>query len=393
MAYPTPITAAPHAYKYPSSTRPRGRLCLVSLANLNRLAPSPQDFRACAGDISQQSATFPSAAPVSPAQNRRVSDLIQGTGFSTPALSQRSPSSGTTMQRHHANSAPSSTVSLAGQHSAVPRFLDSSFGSPQQHFDMLHMDSMPGTSPQKDLGSSFVLTSCSLGMEFLNDLEMVSSVGHSELQGDLASAYHPDLVSYSSGQHSMSSTDMTISPSDLHYSMPPSAATDFQPTPDTEAFDSPQAIYSGNPSPDFYTLDSPAVNDNLDQDVAAPLGKWFPDLPGTNDVEVPIAKPALTKTVAMSRKDSSQSSGKSPRGSRSSLTSGITKPKKRQGKLKEMNVDPNDPSSYKRCRNTLAARNSRARRQQRMEDLEQECVKWKKIAYDLGYQGDENEED
>ncbi|KAI4256895.1 MAG: hypothetical protein LQ352_001895 [Teloschistes flavicans] len=320
MAYPTPTIAASHAYKYPTSTTgPRGRFCSVPFANFNRFAPSSQDFRACAGDISQQPANFPSAASVSPPQNRRVSDLIQDSNY-------------------------------------------------------------------------------------WDDSAMYSYNAHSQSNGNFLDGSSSSLASYSSTDHGVSPATLTVTPNDLF--LTPST---FQHTPDSDIFDSPAPLYSNNVSPNFAIQDSPADYGSFDFDANAATKNFFPALPGNDDMQAPPPRPAtiddmqsplvnsaaMKVSTSMSRTASYQSPVKSPRGPRPSLSSGITKakPKKRQGKLKDMVVNPDDPTSFKRCRNTLAARNSRARRQQRMEDLEEQVSKWKARAINLGWQDADDEED
>ncbi|KAL9585865.1 MAG: hypothetical protein Q9212_001267 [Teloschistes hypoglaucus] len=290
----------------------------------------------------QQPANFPSAASVSPPQNRRVSNLIQGTGYSIPANSQRSTSTGIIMSSHrqHAYSDPSPTGNLASHGQTFP-----------------------------------------------------------QLQAINMKPVHWDHYMYDSSFASLDPTasPTTVTPIDLFLNTP----STFQPTPESDNFDSPGAIYSNDTSPFFTVQESPA-DYSLNYDAGVAPKNMFPELPGTN-VQAPSTEPAtidntqlphVNSAAAMSRKASGQSPDKSPRGSRLLLSSGIKKPKpkKRQGKLKEMIVSAADPASEKRCRNTLAARNSRARKAQRMEALEVQSAKWKRRCFESGWQGDDDDE-
>ncbi|KAI4107977.1 MAG: hypothetical protein L6R37_001259 [Teloschistes peruensis] len=293
------------------------------------------------------------------------------------ANSQRSSSTGNTVHpsRDHAYSAPSSMVNLASQRQAFPQFADLDMDSFPPSSDMPHLDTMQGSFHRTNSSPSCALTSrASDPLPWDNYI------------------FDP---SYSSMDHTASPA--TVTPIDLLLSTP----STFQPTPDSDNFDSPGPLYSNDVSPCFVVQESPA-DYSLNFDAHAAPQNMFPDLPGT-DVQAPSTKPAtiddtqlpLVKSAAvMSRKASGQSPGKSPRGSRPSLASGVkkAKPKKRQGRLKEMVVNEDDPASSKRCRNTLAARNSRARRQHRLEAVERQSVKWKQRCYALGFQGEDDDE-
>lgn len=355
---------------------------------------------------SQQPANFPSAASVSPPQNRRVSDLIQGTGFTTPANSQRSTSTGNIMHhsRHHANSAPSSMINLPGQRPTVAHFPHSDVSSFHQSSEMPRPDVMQGSASRGHSSPSSVLTSCASDSNYWDDSAMYSYNAHSQSNGNFLDGSSSSLASYSSTDHGVSPATLTVTPNDLF--LTPST---FQHTPDSDIFDSPAPLYSNNVSPNFAIQDSPADYGSFDFDANAATKNFFPALPGNDDMQAPPPRPAtiddmqsplvnsaaMKVSTSMSRTASYQSPVKSPRGPRPSLSSGITKakPKKRQGKLKDMVVNPDDPTSFKRCRNTLAARNSRARRQQRMEDLEEQVSKWKARAINLGWQDADDEED
>ncbi|KAI4204076.1 MAG: hypothetical protein LQ350_001469 [Teloschistes chrysophthalmus] len=189
----------------------------------------------------------------------------------------------------------------------------------------------------------------------------------------------------------------TVTPIDLLINTP----STFQPTPDSDNFDSPGPLYSNDTSP-FFTMQESPADYTLNFDASAAPKNMFPELPGY-DVQAPSTNPAtigdtqvplVNSAAAMSHKATGQSPGKSPRGSRSSLSSGVKKPKpkKRQGKLKEMFCVDGDVAGEKRCRNTLAARNSRARKAHKMDTLGVQAAKWKRRCFELGWTGEDDDE-
>ncbi|KAL8712301.1 MAG: hypothetical protein Q9220_003452 [cf. Caloplaca sp. 1 TL-2023] len=163
-------------------------------------------------------------------------------------------------------------------------------------------------------------------------------------------------------------------------------------TPFTEWTESPlSARWSHEPSP-AWTEDQ--YHDNIE-----PLQFFGPlpgdPLPGDEIIkEVPTVESAVKKPAAPTRKGSSpnKSPGKSPRSSRPSLTSGITKKKQSNRPLPDIIIDPNDPKDVKRGRNTLAARGSRARKEERVLALIAECNLWKARAFEAGYREPEEEQ-
>ncbi|KAL8730599.1 MAG: hypothetical protein Q9181_004598 [Wetmoreana brouardii] len=299
------------------------------------------------------------------------------------------------MQHHlgHAHSAPSSTTSLAGYRPPVPRFSEPTMGtiSHNQAFDITALDTRGSSRAHPNLPT--LLTGRAADMDpSLNDFSLGSMSGL-EMAGSPFSVHPPDshppsIPDHPSMDRTLSmSTDLTMSPYDMHNSTPASGAMTHRSTPQTDYIDTPytpSVYFSNGPSPAWQLHDSPALNDNLDFDPNV-SGMMFPDLPEPNDKQLTAPEPASTKAVPMSRKGSSPN--KSPRTSRPSVTSGITKStKKRKGPLKDIVVDPDDPKSLKRSRNTLAARNSRARRQERFDALAEECETWRQRALDLGWQ-------
>ncbi|KAL9057960.1 MAG: hypothetical protein Q9206_002136 [Seirophora lacunosa] len=173
-----------------------------------------------------------------------------------------------------------------------------------------------------------------------------------------------------------------------------------QSTPQTDLYDSPYA-FSQKTSPNWPSTESPyAVFNSTDFD-ELPLGRqMFPDLDGQDNEE--IIPTSIEKTpVPASRKGSSP--GKASSNVRLSLINGINKTKKRKEPLPEIELKSNDPKEVKKARNTLAARKSRDRKEERTKLLVEECEKradeaealrqeletWKDRAYRAGWQPDD----
>ncbi|KAL8818494.1 MAG: hypothetical protein Q9191_007929, partial [Dirinaria sp. TL-2023a] len=176
-------------------------------------------------------------------------------------------------------------------------------------------------------------------------------------------------------------TISTVSPTEI-MSAPPSAVTTNLTTPDFGFDDSPFGAFSTDTSPVWINDDATLPQSDLGVD----NGVLFPDLPSLGDTfaqahaqstgQSPTpTSPARPVAPPMSRKASST---KMSRDSNLSSTSGITKRKSRTEPLPPIVVeDPNDTVAVKRARNTAAARKSRKKREQHMNDLEAENEKLK----------------
>lgn len=204
--------------------------------------------------------------------------------------------------------------------------------------------------------------------------------GHFEPINDPAPAQMPNL--------------QTVSPKDLmvdSMSAPPSGAFTDLTTPGTSAFDSPYMANSTETSPLF-----------AEESFADDPDKW-PSLFDPIEAETNIgpvshfaaASPSPTNTAPiMSRNDSSpgQSSTRSSHQGRHSIASGVM-PKRRDKPLPAINIeDPTDTVAVKRARNTMAARKSREKRVERVEQLvnqvtqlEAEVEHWRNIAISRGH--------
>lgn len=203
-------------------------------------------------------------------------------------------------------------------------------------------------------------------------------------------------------EHSSSTESQTISPADMHHVSPESVLLTYQSTPQTPFLDdSPygQVCYSTGPSPAcLFSDDSPAIEDSLEFNHNVDTANFFQPLSdfGPSKEEITVSEPsepAKKESVSMSRKGSSP--GKGSPSSRLSLSSGITKKKKRSSRpLPDIEVDLNDPADVKKRRNTLAARKSRNKKEEQKEALMELCAIWKRQAYARGYRpNDEQEEE
>jgi hypothetical protein len=129
----------------------------------------------------------------------------------------------------------------------------------------------------------------------------------------------------------------------------------------------------------------------------------FPPLPGA---ESTAAAPAMQRNYSQTsmNEGSSSNSSPAPNGSkkperptsmhRHSASVGVTKPRRRGGALKEIVIDPNDKQAAKRARNTLAARESRSRKQMHIEHMQGEIEKREALLSEMrvelaarGYEG------
>ncbi|KAI4194498.1 MAG: hypothetical protein LQ348_002630 [Seirophora lacunosa] len=350
----------------------------------------------------QQPTISSTASAVSPMQNRRVSDIIQATGLSTLAHPPRSPSNGQTMRsnRHNLPSAPSwTTPSPALSRPPVPRFSQSTGDIPQQP----DMTLFEGTAFRCSLVSLLSLTSFpSDELSMWGENPFGPPAGFDMTGTSVDGAYiDPFPQSPLPMAHSLSAESQTISPADMHKPSPStSGVMTCQSTPQTDLYDSPYA-FSQKTSPNWPSTESPyAVFNSTDFD-ELPLGRqMFPDLDGQDNEE--IIPTSIEKTpVPASRKGSSP--GKASSNVRLSLINGINKTKKRKEPLPEIELKSNDPKEVKKARNTLAARKSRDRKEERTKLLVEECEKradeaealrqeletWKDRAYRAGWQPDD----
>lgn len=179
-------------------------------------------------------------------------------------------------------------------------------------------------------------------------------------------------------------------------------------------------LSSAPPSTAFTNLTSPSINESpyLDSYDTSPLfqqdadmssnSTWYSLFPSDDKTACDPAPadniPALEEQTGATPLESpqplvmdtyrrkSESKSNSPVMCHSSV-SGVVKSRRRKGPLPPITVqDPSDKVAIKRARNTLAARESRARKyehvqtlEKRIAEIESERDEWKKIALSLGY--------
>ncbi|KAL8739942.1 MAG: hypothetical protein Q9190_007302, partial [Brigantiaea leucoxantha] len=398
--HPTPITTTPFGQNpetdfvlYPSAPPPSPARRNIELVRATsgtvpnqQLLGSPLHGKQ---QLLRQNSTH-QVSSASPVQNPRVSDLIQATGHVNPlSSSQRfSPTGQHTQQQFYASSAPSSSTSLAQQppRPPVPLFSSNSTGN-MQHSTMASLDFSEGSSPRRStLSHPLALThpQPDLDPQLLegilvdDDSPFSDTYDYSDFGG----------ANFAAMNHTLGPSIQTVSPQDLEndLSAPASSTlTNFE-TPATTVDDSPHVYYSNDTSPAF---EAENISDRF----------WPPLFPGDDTIQSSLSRAlnmdnsAPAKSVKMTRQGSSpgmSSSRGSPKG-RQPSNGGITK-KRRSGPLPPIVPDPNDPASLKRCRNTAAARTSRAKKAARFDEIELRCEHleekaemWRQRALNLGY--------
>lgn len=170
----------------------------------------------------------------------------------------------------------------------------------------------------------------------------------------------------------------TISPQDLMIDdwAPDSTPSSFLETPGTTEFDSPNTFIANSTDP------SPFMDHTLDFSIGSEPMNHFASLDDIEQMQaaaLPNAQgfqsSADTAAVPMSRDASS--------GSKRPAKADARVSKRSRGPLPPIKVeDENDTVAVKRCRNTLAARKSRAKRQAHVEELEAEV---ERLTRDLEY--------
>ncbi|RYO79096.1 hypothetical protein DL766_003270 [Monosporascus sp. MC13-8B] len=339
--------------------------------NVNRTVSSPAPSSAAAfGSLNingRRRSSHNQADSASPnLQNQRVAQIIQATGhqISSSAFTNRfkSPVQNQSQQFCASFSAPSSTAAVNQQNRPprppVPLFTEG-IGNQQ-------------TATKMDLHDA-------LNMDDFPPLE----------GGASTTAYSsPGIPAYDMTASSASSTNLgTVSPQDLF--------RDFTSAPNSTTLTNLTSPSLYNESPAFDSLDvSPAFDVG---DFGSNTDPWFPLFPPDNTaVSIAAAdqSPAQqTEELEVVEKPPRRKSSNSPTTShgRHSSVSGVNS-RRRDKPLPPIIVDdPSDTVAMKRARNTLAARKSRERKAQRLEDLEEKIMKleqerdhWKRIALGRG---------
>ncbi|KAF2272106.1 uncharacterized protein EI97DRAFT_437283 [Westerdykella ornata] len=218
----------------------------------------------------------------------------------------------------------------------------------------------------------------------------------SDLSTDMTASPYTTFSSRSFSSETM----QTVSPQEIFGdslgSAPPSTAMTNITTPDM------------NESPLFYT-DSYTTSPMFQSESVPTQNDWYSLFPEQELIQParpspPAATPELERTESsesMARTSSSDSHVilDNPLHRRKSSVNGSPVPgsvnksrRRREGPLPPIKVDPNDPVALKRARNTLAARESRQRKHDHVQNLERQISeltserdKWKTIALSLGY--------
>jgi hypothetical protein len=217
--------------------------------------------------------------------------------------------------------------------------------------------------PAMDLNTSFEsYTSSGFGSTSLND----------DLEDFTASPlFGAEDLSFNAGT-TVSST--TVSPHDLsltsdyHGSAPASAAMTNLTTPDMGGVEMSPFNQSYDASPLFTGTEEFNANP-----------EWYSLFP-ESDAAATVA-PSMERNISQtsgtgsgSNSNSPMPNGKKPErpsaSHRHSLSTGVSKPRRRTGPMKDIVIDPTDKKAYKRAKNTLAARESRGRKAQHMEYME-----------------------
>ncbi|KAF7906837.1 hypothetical protein EAF00_001115 [Botryotinia globosa] len=309
----------------------------------------------------RHSSHLASASPLP--QNQRVAAIIQSTGHSSnSAFTHRFTSPAQPVQHQHFYaSAPVSPAPLQQPQRSrpqVPLFSQSSGSIPRtpnmafQDMDLFGDEFTPfegGSSTQNSYSSAFSSPAIPTMYDPINNLSSSSSTTNMSF---------------------VSPRDLSLRDTFATASAPNSAAFTNLTTPSTY-----------NESPAFEYQDSPFVGqDGLDDNPTVQSGDpWFSLFPDAENFEQANAtnSPLLVEEeleVAEqlnAKKDPRRKSGSAT--SPMSATSGIRKPSKALPPI--IVEDSNDTVAMKRARNTLAARKSRQRKMQRMEELEDEITR------------------
>ncbi|KAL8654275.1 MAG: hypothetical protein Q9226_003501 [Calogaya cf. arnoldii] len=218
-------------------------------------------------------------------------------------------------------------------------------------------------------------------------------LGDQTTQGQMEALEQMHLMRMSSS--SSAETPLTVSPDQLQLSGPSSGYLGHEYTPLTSYTDSPaghSVAYSNQNSP---------FDNAVDSDGFAPMN-MFPDLGQTGPLESStdqsfvVQKPRAKSTVAKARANSSAAN--SPGSPLSKIIGGRVRkaPRKVLGPIE---VDPNDPYSVKKGKNTQSARDSRAKKERekaaletevidlstRVEELQAQVQVWRQRAIDGGW--------
>jgi hypothetical protein len=330
--------------------------------------------------------------PTSPSlQNQRVASIIQATGHqaTSSAFTNRFSSPAQNQHQFYASSAPSSSVALNLQkpnrpvRPPVPLFSQST-GNIQRGKMNIQGKHLPVLLPPH---------ARSRGSHPASDLdldEFTAFEGGASTTGYSSPAL-PSVFDFSASASSSTNNMGTVSPQDLLVHDP------FMSAPNSTALTALTSPSIYNESPDFgdvYDVSPSFGSGDFD---AGSTDAWFPLFPQSNPRPDVTQKPASaeqspsTKSedleVASALGHRRKSSATSPPSSRPSSVAGVNS-RRRDKPLPPIIVeDPSDTIAMKRARNTLAARKSRERKAQRLDELEEKISKltaerdhWKNLA-------------
>ncbi|CAG8958753.1 hypothetical protein HYFRA_00011597 [Hymenoscyphus fraxineus] len=346
--------------------------------------------------------TIPSAQPTNATRsrsglcsvrdsNQRVAAIIQSTGHSISTSNLTNRFSPAQNHNFYASSAPNSSASLQSQHRPtrppVPLFSQSTGNIPQTP----NM-AMQGIYYSRPVAANFRDSQSHPDMDLFD--EFTAFEGGASTQGhNFNSAYSspavPTIYDPTMNLSSSSSTNMgTVSPQDLV------VRDSFASAPNSTAFTNLTSPSTYNDSPDYnenFEV-SPFVADN---DHVVMGDAWYPLFPQDNENQTKVPESPLLPEEELQVAEHLRSNltgrrrpgtGSSPIGAHSAI-SGVNARKQNKPLPPIVVDDPNDTVAMKRARNTLAARKSRQRKNQKIEDMEDEIAKitaerdhWKAIA-------------
>ena len=172
-------------------------------------------------------------------------------------------------------------------------------------------------------------------------------------------AYESSMFEAVNASAHVSVNPQTVSPKDIFMdptSAPPSAATTYLSTPGTFSIESPFVAHSTDTSPMFA--------DDLDEGADT----WSTLFPTESTVHQIVD--AVVPSMSRNQSSPGQSSSRGSHQGRHSSFSGVNA-KKRDKPLPPITIeDPSDVVAVKRARNTAAARKSRQKKMERVEELE-----------------------
>ncbi|KAI1758056.1 hypothetical protein F4782DRAFT_544433 [Xylaria castorea] len=317
-------------------------------------------------------------------QNQRIQQIIQATGpsYSPPALTNRFNSfaqNSSQQQQFYASLSASSSPAAVNQQTRsarppVPLFSQST-GS-QRVLAKMDLQGTFSASAHQWNPNLHIL-------DAMNNLEGFTAFG-----GGASTAFSSPAIHDLDMSPASSSTNLgTVSPGELLLGEQFSA-------PNSSAFTNMTTPSNFGESPEYENYD---VSPNFGDFDAGSTENWFPLFPEstitdqvTASTKSPVEAPEELENPeadSLPRRKSGNSSPSSATHGRHSSVSGVNA-RRRDKPLPPIVVDdPHDTIAMKRARNTLAARKSRERKAQKLEELEEKIAKleeerdhWKRIA-------------